>query len=103
MENVVFEKVVGRKSRYFGIDGRHNLWTWGEEIDGLHDDYLDSWTPLKCKYFSEEGLKIIDVKVGAKSSIIKTESKSNEICLYGIPRVYAPEEREWREEDGKDI
>ena len=74
VKNVVFEKVVGRKGRFFGIDSHDNLWNWGEEIYELHDDRIDSLPPLKCKYFSEEGLKIIDVQVGAKSTIIKTES-----------------------------
>ena len=104
VENVVFKKVVGRKEKYFGIDEDDNLWSWGEEIYGLHEEERkDSRVALKCKYFSEGGLKIIDVQMGAKSTIIKTKSSSNETCLYGIPRVYSPELREYHMEDGKDI
>lgn len=104
VENVSFKKIVGRKDKYFGIDEDDNLWSWGEEIYGLHEEEReDSRTPMKCNYFSEEGLKIIDVQLGAKSTIIKTKSSSNETCLYGIPRVYSPEMREFMIEDEKDI
>ena len=59
--------------------------------------------PIKCDYFSEQGLKILDVQVGAKACIIKTISESDEICMYGIPRVYSPERREQLEEIPKDV
>ena len=43
------------------------------------------------------------MQLGAKGCIIKTNSSSNETCLYGIPRVYSASDREYFMEDGKDI
>ena len=86
-EGTYFVKVTGYVISLFGIDQNQNLWVWyffEAEENELLDDSTKSDKIKKVTWFSDRGLKVLDVDCGLKGAVVKTEDSEGTIKYYAI-------------------
>ena len=79
-----------------GVDNKNNMWVWGNDIYAQHDEtdrgvLYENWDqrehgshPMRVKWFSDNTLKVLDVKGGYERAVVKCEDKDGKIVFYAM-------------------
>ena len=72
-----------------------NLWLWGSKETLSGDKWSEqdrstvfdgemgrSGKPIMCKWFRDQGIKILEIASGYQFVVCKTESRDNELAFY---------------------
>ena len=78
------------------VDNHNNLWVWGDDIYAHNKEsdrkvLYENWdsrirgsVPIKIKWFSDNSLKVLDVKSGENMAIVKCEDKDSKIVFFAM-------------------